>query len=135
MNAITFFSLDSPIVCGAPSLSCGVTVELFSSTIVNSKIFYQCQPGFLPEGRGIMRCGEDERCNPNPQSLCIGKQACKKLFWLLFHCSVLFDSYFNFRQKSVYSSFCGHYSCYLPTGGIHCWDSVWCFAFLFLFQY
>ena len=121
----TFFPA-SAIVCGAPSFSCGVIVELFSSTINNSEIFYQCQPGFLPEGRRILLCGEDGRWSPDPQGLCIGKQACKRLFCLYFHCSVLFDSYSYSRQKSVYGCYCCHYSCCLLTGDIHYWDCVWC---------
>ena len=50
-----------------------MAVEPFSSTIVNSEIFYQCQTGLLQEGRGTLLCGEDGRWNPDPQGLCTGK--------------------------------------------------------------
>ena len=66
------YSLASAIVCGAPSFSCGVTMEPFSSTIVGSEIHYQCQPGFLPEGRRTLLCGGDGMWNPDPQHLCTG---------------------------------------------------------------
>ena len=65
-------SVASSIDCGAPSLSCGVIVEPFSSTAVGSELVYQCQSGFLPEGRRTLLCGEDGRWNPDPQSLCTG---------------------------------------------------------------
>ena len=48
-------------------------MEPFSSTTVGSEIFYQCQSGFLPEGRRSLLCGGDGRWNPDPQSLCTGK--------------------------------------------------------------
>ena len=74
-------SVASAIVCGAPSFSSGVTVEQFISTTVGSEIFYQCQPGFLPEGRRTLLCGGDGRWNPDPRDLCTGN-----LFCLSFHC-------------------------------------------------
>ena len=39
---------------------------------------------------------------------------------------ILLSSFFHSRVKSVYSCYCSHYGCCLPTGGIHCWSSVWC---------
>ena len=48
-------------------------MEPFSSTIVNSEIFYQCQSEFQPEGRETLLCGEDGRWNPDPRTLCTGK--------------------------------------------------------------
>ena len=39
---------------------------------------------------------------------------------------ILLSSFFHSRAKSVYSYCRSHYSCCLLTGGIHCWDSVWC---------
>ena len=83
-----FCSVASAIVCGAVSFSSGVTVEQFSSTIVGSEIFYQCQPGFLPEGRRTVLCGGDGRWNPDPRDLCTGNAFC-----LSFH-SFDLTSYF-----------------------------------------
>ena len=48
-------------------------MEPFSSTIVNSEILYQCQSGLLQERRRTLLCGGDGRWNPDPQSLCTGK--------------------------------------------------------------
>ena len=48
-------------------------MEPFCSTTVGSEIFYQCQTGFVQEGRGTVMCGEDGRWNPDPQGLCTGK--------------------------------------------------------------
>ena len=50
-----------------------MAVEPFSSTIANSEIVYQCQTGLLQEGRRTLLCGGDGRWNPDPQSLCTGK--------------------------------------------------------------
>ena len=47
-------------------------MELFSSTTVGSELVYQCQTGFLPEGRRTLLCEGDGRWNPDPQSLCTG---------------------------------------------------------------
>ena len=77
---LSLFSLASAIDCEASSFASGVTVEPFSSTIVNSEIFYQCHPGLLQEGRGTLRCGEDGRWNPDPQGLCIGNRLAKSYF-------------------------------------------------------
>ena len=66
----------SAIVCGALSFSSGVTVEQFSSTIVGSEVFYQCQPGFLPEGRRTLLCRENGRWYPDPRDLCTGNIFC-----------------------------------------------------------
>ena len=66
------YSLASAIVCGAPSFSSGVAVEPFCSTIMGSEIHYQCQPGFLPEGRRTLLCGGNGMWNPDPQDLCTG---------------------------------------------------------------
>ena len=86
---LAHFFPASAIACGAPSFSCGVTVEPFSSTINNSEIFYQCQPGFLPEGRGTLRCGEDGRWSPDPQDLCTGKQACNFVYYYIVLSSLI----------------------------------------------
>ena len=116
----------STTVCGAPVFSSGasgVAVEPFGSNIVNSEMVYQCQTGLLLEGRRTLLCGEDGRWNPDPQDLCTGIS-----LLILPYKSVLIDPYSCFRQKSIYNCYCSHYSSYLPTGGIHCWGSVWCFA-------
>ena len=49
-------------------------MEPISSTTVGSEIFYQCQTGGLPEERMTVLCEEDGRWNPDPQSLCTGKE-------------------------------------------------------------
>ena len=59
-------------------------MEPFNSTTVGSKIFYQCQSGFLPVGRRTLLCGEDGRWNPEPQDLCTGKRLTSYL--LMLHC-------------------------------------------------
>ena len=114
----------STTVCGAPVFSIGasgVAVEPFCSTIVNSEIVYQCQPGLLPEGRRTLLCEEDGRWSPDPLDLCTGIS-----LLILPYKSVLIDPYSCFRQKSVYSWYCSHYSYCLLTGGIHYWNCVWC---------
>ena len=115
----------SATVCEAPIISSGasgVAVKPFSSTIVNSEILYQCQTGLLQERRGTLLCREDGRWNPDPQSLCTG------ILLILPYKSVFIDPYSCSRQKSVYSCYCCHYCCSLPTGGIYCWYCVWCTA-------
>ena len=117
----------SATVCGVPiflSGASGVTVEPFCSTVVNSEIVYQCLPELLPEGRRTLLRGGDGRWSPDPQSLCTGIS-----LLILPYKSVLINPYSCSRQKSVYSYCRSHYSCCLLTGGIHCWDSVWCFAY------
>ena len=59
-------------------------MEPFNSTTVGSKIFYQCQSGFLPVGRRTLLCGEDGRWDPEPQDLCTGKRLTSYL--LMLHC-------------------------------------------------
>ena len=93
------YSIGSAIVCGAPSFSCGVTVEPFCSTIVGSEIHYQCRPGFLPEGRRTLLCGGNGMWNPDPQDLCTGNHLFRLpshfilLTWLLyFPFSILFSA-------------------------------------------
>ena len=49
-------------------------MEPFSSTMLGSEIHYQCQTGFIPEERTTLLCVEDGRWNPDPQSLCTGKE-------------------------------------------------------------
>ena len=49
-------------------------MEPFGSTTVGSEIHYQCQTGFIPEERTTLLCGEDGRWDPDPQSLCTGKE-------------------------------------------------------------
>ena len=118
-----FCSPVSITVCGAPIFSTGasgVAVEPFSSTIVNSEIFYQCQ---LQEGRRTLLCGEDGRWSPDPQSLCTGIN-----FTYPSIQSVLIGLYSCSRQKSVYSCYCSHCSSRLLTGDIHYWNCVWCTA-------
>ena len=63
----------SVIDCGTPSFAGSVAVESFSSTTVGSDIFYKCQSGLLPEGRKNSVCGGDGMWNPDPRSLCTGK--------------------------------------------------------------
>ena len=124
--SVCYCSPVSATVCGAPIFSSGasgVAVEPFGSTIVNSEIHYQCRPGFQPEERRTLLCGEDGRWNPDPLSLCTGIS-----LLILPYKSVLIDPFSCFRHKSVYSYCCSHCSYCLPIGGIHCWDSVWCFG-------
>ena len=60
--------------CGTPSFAGRVDVEPFNSTTVGSQIVYQCQSGFLPEGRMTSVCGGDRRWNLDPATLiCKGK--------------------------------------------------------------
>ena len=59
-------------------------MEPFNSTTVGSKIFYQCQSGFLPVGRRTLLCGEDGTWDPEPQDLCTGKRLTSYL--LMLHC-------------------------------------------------
>ena len=116
-------SAVSTIVCEAPIFSSaagGVAVEPFCSTTVNSEIVYQCQPEVLPEERRTLLCQEDGRWSPDPQGLCTGIS-----LLILSYKSVLINPYFCFRQKSVYSCYCSHYSCCLVTGDVHYWDCVW----------
>ena len=62
------------VSCGTPTFANPVDVEPFSSTTVGSEIAYQCQSGFLPEGRRTSVCGEDGRWSPDPATLiCEGK--------------------------------------------------------------
>ena len=62
-------------------------MEPFCSTTVGSEIHYQCQTGFIPEQRTTLLCGEDGSWNPDPQSLCTGKE----LLCLSFHyCTSIF---------------------------------------------
>ena len=62
------------VSCGTPSFSGRVGVEPFNSTTVGSEIAYQCQSGFLPEGRRTSVCAGDGRWNPDPATLmCEGK--------------------------------------------------------------
>ena len=65
MEFLSFFSVS----CGTPSFASRVDVEPFNSTTVGSEIVYQCQSGFLPEGRMTSVCGEDGRWNPDPATL------------------------------------------------------------------
>ena len=70
MEFLSFFSVS----CGTPSLAGRVDLELFNSTTVGSEIVYQCQSGFLPEGRMTSVCGSEGRWNPDPATLmCKGK--------------------------------------------------------------
>ena len=57
------------VSCGTPSFAGRVDVELFNSTTVGSQIVYQCQSGFLPDGRMTSVCGGDGRWNPDPATL------------------------------------------------------------------
>ena len=119
----------SATVCGVPIFSSGasgVAVEPFSSTIVNSEILYQCQTGLLQERRGTLLCGEDGRWNPDPQGLCTGMKF--NINFTYPSIQICHQSLLCFRQKSVYSCYCSHYSCCLLTGGIYCWDCMWCIA-------
>ena len=79
----------SPLVsCGTPSFAGRTNVEAFNSTTVGSEIVYQCQSGFLPEGRMTAVCGEDGRWNPHPDTLmCQGKFYCTS-YWAVRHCKV-----------------------------------------------
>ena len=116
----------SSTVCGVPIFSSGasgVAVEPFGSTIVNSEIVYQCQPGLLPEGKRTLLCGEDGRWSPDPQGLCTGIS-----LLILSYKSVLIDPYSRSRKQSLYSCYCSHCSYCLLTGDVHYWDSVLCFA-------
>ena len=62
------------VSCGAPSFASGVDVEPVTNTTVGSEIVYQCQSGFLPEGRMTSVCRENGRWNPDPATLlCEGK--------------------------------------------------------------
>ena len=90
-------SVASTIVCGALSFSSGVTVEQFSSTIVGSELFYQCQPGFLPEGRRTLLCGGDGRWSPDPQSLCTGNVS----RYIAYHSILLTSLLISVSDKSL----------------------------------
>ena len=57
------------VSCGAPSFASGVDVEPVTNTTVGSEIVYQCQSGFLPEGKMTSVCGGDGRWNPDPATL------------------------------------------------------------------
>ena len=78
-----------PTVCEAPIFSSGasgVGVEPFSSTVVSSEILYLYQTGLLQERRGTLLCGKNGRWNPDPQSLCTGKdpimlRVCAQVWW------------------------------------------------------
>ena len=88
---LTFFVI---FACTHPSVSCGdpnfnsdVAVDPFSSTIVGSELFYQCQSGLLPEGRMSSVCGGDGRWNPDPATLmCEGKTHSTLVHKLKLHC-------------------------------------------------
>ena len=60
-------------------------MEPFNSTTVGSELVYQCQSGFLPEGRRTLLCGEDGRWNPEPQDLCTGKRLTSYLLMLHYY--------------------------------------------------
>ena len=49
-------------------------MEPFCSTTVGSELFYQCQTRGLPEERMTVLCEEDGSWNPDPRSLCTGKE-------------------------------------------------------------
>ena len=67
------FNFDPPasiVDCGAPpNLTIGVIVEAYTSTLVNSDIFFQCrQPGLVPSYRSAT-CGSDGRWSPDPSQV------------------------------------------------------------------
>ena len=66
---ILFFPA-SIVDCGdPPTLASGVTVEAYTSTLVNSDIFFQCQqPGLVPSYRSAT-CGSDGRWSPDPSQV------------------------------------------------------------------
>ena len=57
----------SIVDCGAPpNLAIGVTVQAYTSTVVNSDVFFQCQqPDLVPSYRSAT-CGSDGRWSPDP---------------------------------------------------------------------
>ena len=67
---ISFSSPASVVDCGAPpTLASGVIVETYTSTAVNSDIFFQCQqPGLVPSYRSAT-CGSDGRWSPDPSQV------------------------------------------------------------------
>ena len=73
-------------------------MEPFGSTTVGSEIHYQCQSGFIPEQRTMLLCGEDGRWNPDPQSLCTGKE----LLCLSFHyCTSIFLDFIPVPENNL----------------------------------
>ena len=60
-------SLARNVDCGnPPTLASGVIVEAYTSTAVNSDIFFQCQqPDLVPSHRSAT-CGSDGRWSPDP---------------------------------------------------------------------
>ena len=68
--SISFSSAASIVDCGAPpTLASEVTVEAYTSTAVNSDIFFQCQqPGLVPSRRSAT-CGSNGRWSPDPSQV------------------------------------------------------------------
>ena len=56
--------------CGdPPTLASGVIVEAYTSTVVNSDIYFQCQQsGLVPSYRSAT-CGSDGKWSPNPSQV------------------------------------------------------------------
>ena len=54
------------VSCPLLSIHPNATFEPYTSSAVGSVIFYQCRPGFIPEGRVLSVCGGDGRWNPDP---------------------------------------------------------------------
>ena len=74
MNCNCVYTLTLSVSCGTPSFASGVDVEPVTNTTVDSEIVYQCQSGFLPEGRMTSVCRGDGRWTPDPSILmCQGK--------------------------------------------------------------
>ena len=64
-SMLFLYSPASRVDCGTPTLAKGVTVEAYTSTAVNSDIFFQC---LQPSNRSAT-CGSGGRWSPDPSQV------------------------------------------------------------------
>lgn len=69
INVEIYYLLGIAIGCGEPTLASGViAVEPYTTTLVGSVIFYQCQSGFTPSNASSM-CEANGIWSPDPSQV------------------------------------------------------------------
>ena len=64
--------------CGHPSPPANGSISSYTSTMVGTRITFQCDEGYSPSEALAAECQEDGRWKPNPSEIiCLVKMTCK----------------------------------------------------------
>ena len=82
ITVLTLWQNIVPLDCGNLSVSSGVVIESFNSTMFNATIIFHCEEGLIPDTVVEAVCGSTGVWSPHPANhfcanLSLGKKRCK----------------------------------------------------------